>query len=144
MIEKSVLLRCDTSRAFLLFTEHISEWWPPERRHTGDAASQLFLTQAGRFCERALDGREVDLGKVRAWEPPTRLLLDFYPGTDAAHPTEVEVVFRAEDGGTRVTVYHRPTELSRDLFAGRAPRYVASWDLCLASLLDFGNKMVTI
>ena len=71
---------------------------------------------------------------MRAWEPPSRLLLDFYPGTDAEHPTEVEVAFRAEGDGTRVTVTHRATTASEALFPSRAPRYAASWDVVLPAL----------
>lgn len=134
MIEKSVLLPVDVARAFALFTQRIGDWWPPARRHTGDASSAMFLEQGGRFYERAGDGREVELGRVRAWDAPHRLLLDWYPGTDAEHPTEVEVRFVAETGGTRVVVRHGPTEKSRDLFGARAPRYDASWDLVLAAL----------
>lgn len=136
-IEKSVWLPCAAARAFELFTAGVSAWWPPERRHTGDASSEMFLMETGRFFERAGDGREVELGRVRAWEPPGRLLLDFYPGTDAEHPTEVEVDFRAEGDGTRVTVTHRATAASESLFAARAPRYVASWDLVLPALAGY-------
>ena len=46
-----------------------------------------------------------------------RLILDFYPGTDAEHPTEVVVRFAQENGGTRVVVQHRPKPESADLWA---------------------------
>lgn len=94
------------------------------------------LLASGRFFERARDGREVELGRVRAWEPPSRLLLDFYPGTDADHPTEVEVRFalEGEAPATRVTILHRPTPASEALFQASAPRYVASWDRVLSAL----------
>jgi uncharacterized protein YndB with AHSA1/START domain len=137
MIEKSIVLPCSLERAFALFTEQISSWWPPERRHTNDPNSTLSLQASGRFYERASDGREVELGRVRAWEPPSRLLLDFYPGTDAQHPTEVEVQFareQASDTRTRVTVLHRATPASAALFGARAPKYLDSWDAVLSAL----------
>lgn len=134
MIVKTVWLPCPPARAFALFTEEASAWWPPERRHTADPESAIVMLASGPFFERARDGAEVQLGRVRAWEPPARLLLDFYPGTDSAHPTEVEVTFVAEGDGTRVTVAHRATPASAELFGSRAPRYAASWDLLLASL----------
>lgn len=133
VVEKSVWLALDVGAAFLLFTERISDWWPPERRHLGDPASVLVL-DADRFLERASDGREAPLGRVRAWEPPRRVLLDFFPGTDPEHPTAVEVRFVPEAGGTRVVVHHTPIDASRALWRDRAPRYVRSWDLCLAAL----------
>ena len=138
MIEKSVVLPCDPERAFALFTRRVGEWWPQERRHTGDPASAMFLEPTGRFYERGKDGREVELGRVRVWEAPHRLVLDWYPGTDAEHPTEVEVLFAPEPAGTRVLVQHRPTKASEALFSSRAPRYQSSWDLVLAALARAG------
>ncbi|MCY1044498.1 hypothetical protein OV208_24475 [Corallococcus sp. bb12-1] len=137
MIEKSILLSCTDARAFTLFTSRISAWWPPERRHTNDPASELFLLATGRFYERARDGREVELGRVLEWAPPTHLLLDFYPGTDAEHPTRVEVRFIASSSlppTTLVKVIHRAGPDSEHLFGARAPRYAASWDLVLPAL----------
>lgn len=142
-IEKSVLLRCGRERAFALFTEEAGAWWPPERRHTGDPASRIAMSEGGRFYEEAGDGRVVELGRVRAWEPPDRLLLDFYPGTDAEHPTEVEVRFTDEGGDTRVQVFHRPTAASEALWTSRAPRYVASWALVLDALARAAGARTT-
>ena len=99
MIDKSVVLPCGPDRAFALFTDEISRWWPPERRHTSDPSSQITLSAAGAFLERAADGTTLDLGLVRVWEPPARLVLDFYPGTDPEHPTAVEIVFSPEGDG---------------------------------------------
>ncbi|HEY3614134.1 MAG TPA: SRPBCC domain-containing protein [Gaiellales bacterium] len=134
MIEQSVVLACARERAFALFTERASDWWPEPLRHTGDARSQITLLASGRFWERASDGREVELGCVTAWEPPVRLALDFYPGTGAEHPTEVVVRFSAEGEGTRVVVQHRPKAASADLWAAGAHRFERSWALVLAAL----------
>lgn len=133
-ITRTITLPCDTERAFLLFTRRISEWWPPERRHTGDPTSVIVLSEEGRFYEQGKDGHVVELGAVLAWEAPRRLLLDWYPGTDVAHPTRVEIRFEAEGSFTRVTVEHNPTEASEALFPLRAPRYEASWKLVLDAL----------
>jgi Activator of Hsp90 ATPase homolog 1-like protein len=134
MIEKSVVLACACERAFALFTERASDWWPELLRHTDDSGSQITLLASGRFWERAADGREVELGRVTAWEPPSRLALDFYPGTDALHPTEVVVRFSAEGERTRVVVQHRPKVASADLWAAGAPRFERSWELMLEAL----------
>ncbi len=133
-VQRSVLLPCAPEAAFQLFTEEISAWWPPERRHGGDAQSTIVLAQGGRFYERTRAGVEIELGAVLAWEPPHRLLLDWYPGTDAEHPTRVEITFVAEGAGTRVQVVHGATPASEALFPTRAPRYDASWALVLAAL----------
>ena len=136
MIDKSVVLPCGPDRAFALFTGEISRWWPPERRHTSDPSSRITLSAGGAFFERAADGTTVDLGRVRVWEPPARLVLDFYPGTDPEHPTAVEIAFSPEGDGTRVRVVHRPTAASAALFDQRAPTFARSWDIVLGGLLD--------
>ena len=68
------------------------------------------------------------------WDPPQRLVLDFYPGTDAEHPTRVEVRFTADGGATEVMILHSATAASEALFTAQAPRYEASWSLVLAAL----------
>lgn len=134
MITKTLVLPCPPARAFALFTEHASEWWPPERRHTGDPASTITMLESGRFFERGGDGREVELGRVLAWKPGEQLVLDWFPGTDAEHPTRVLVSFAPEGEHTRITIEHGPTPESDELYPARAPRYAASWDLVLAAL----------
>jgi hypothetical protein len=134
MIRKSVVLACGPDRAFALFTEEASEWWPVARRHTSDPQSRIEMLATGRFWERAADGHEVELGKVLVWLPGKRLELDFYPGTDVEHPTRVVVSFVAEGQATRVTVDHGPTEVSAALWKDRAPRFERSWELLLEAL----------
>ncbi len=134
MITKSIVLACDQAAAFHLFTARISEWWPPERRHTGERDSTIVLAASGEFYERGSSGQQVPLGAVLAWEPPARLELAWYPGTDPDHPTKVVVSFVPEGPATRVLVEHSATEASRELFPLRAPRYEASWQLVLAAL----------
>ena len=136
MIEKSVSLPCPPEDAFRLFTDRISEWWPPTHRPSKDPHSEVFLEESGRFWERARDGRELDLGRVLAWEPPHRLTLDFYLGSSAAQPTAVEVVFTPRDGGTLVSVHHCAKPESLDLWNQRAPIFVKSWDAVLAALVN--------
>ena len=134
MIQKSILLHRPPDEAFELFTARISEWWPQTHRLTKDPESQLFLEAAGRFWERSRDGREIELGRVTGWEPPNRLTLDFYMGTNSAQPTSVEVTFAPENEDTRVTIHHRPKPESEDLWNLRAPVFERSWDAVLLAL----------
>lgn len=138
MITKTIRLACAPDRAFALFTQSASHWWPESRRHTKDPHSTITLLATGRFWERARDGHEVDLGRVRVWEPPRRLVLDFFVGTDAEHPTEVVVTFSPDGDGTRVTVEHRPLPGSEELWNRRAGAFDRSWDLVLAALAAAG------
>lgn len=134
MIRKELFLALPPARAFALFTLRISEWWPPERRHTQGPGSRIVLDPAGPFYEESADGKRVELGQVVAFEPSARLLLDWYPGTDRDHPTRVEITFQGEGDGTRIHLQHGPTAASQALFPLRAPRYDGSWDLVFAGL----------
>jgi hypothetical protein len=136
MMVRSVVLPLDPAAAFALFTGRIGEWWPPDRRHAGDPHSDIFMLEDGRFYERARDGREVDLGRVRAWEPPRRILLDVFIATGPDAPTEVEIAFALRDTGTEVTVTHRPKPESEALWFARAPRYALSWEAVLHALRE--------
>ncbi len=134
MITKVAFLRCGLDKAFRLLTEQAGEWWPADRRHTKDAASQIRIESGGRFFERASDGREIELGVVRVFEPPSRLVLDWYPGTGPTQPTHVEIALTPEGEGTRVTVVHLPGPAGEELYKQRAPAYEKSWDLVLDAL----------
>lgn len=142
-LTKSVFLPLAPAASFALFTEHAGEWWPEDRRHTKDPQSTIAILATGRFFERSRAGVEVELGRVRVWEPPHRLVLDFYVASGPDAPTDVTITFAAEADGTRVTVEHRPTAASEKIWTERARRYAASWDRVLESLLRAGNESVT-
>lgn len=134
MIHKSVVLACCPERAFVLFTEQAGLWWPGDRRHTRDPASEIRMAASGRFFERGSDGAEVELGVVRRFEPPHLVLLDWYPGTSRATPTRVTITFEAAGEGTRVTVHHAVGGAGAELFERTAAAYDRSWDLVLTAL----------
>lgn len=133
-LTKTVLLPLPPARAFALFTEQASAWWPEDRRHTKDPASEIAMLASGRFFERSRAGVEVELGRVRKWSPPGLLELDFYVATGPDKPTDVTITFVAEGAGTRVTVEQRPTRASEAVWSERAPRFAASWDRVLECL----------
>jgi uncharacterized protein YndB with AHSA1/START domain len=136
VIEKTLLLPCEPKRAFVLLTEHAGSWWPPERRHTRDPNSSIFIERSGRFYERAGDGTEVELGVVRVFDPPRRLVLDWYPGTGADAPTHVEILLAPEGDMTRVRIEHRAGPSSVDSYAKKAAAYEQSWTLVLTAWLN--------
>ena len=136
MMVKSVTLPLTPIAAFELFTRRIGEWWPADRRHSQDPDSEIFLLESGRFYERTRDGREVELGMVRRWDPPNLILLDFFIATGPEKPTEVEIAFAPRGKGAEVTVVHRPKPSSEALWKEWAPRYARSWDAVLAALLQ--------
>jgi uncharacterized protein YndB with AHSA1/START domain len=70
------------------------------------------------------------------FEPPRRLVLDWYPGTGPAEPTHVEILLVPEGAGTRVHLVHRAGAHSADSYAKRAAAYEKSWTLVFAAWLD--------
>ena len=135
---KTVVLKCDVDRAFALFTEHAGQWWPEDRRHTGDASSTIRIEASGRFFERAIDGTEVELGVVRMFDPPYRVTLDWFPGTGPDAPTRVEIIFESVKGGTRITIKHDAGSAPPDVFLQNITAYDSSWELVLAGIMNAG------
>ena len=116
VVRRSVTVSASQERAFAVFTEGFSSWWPLVTHHIGaaDAAGAVIEPRAGgRWFERGVDGRECDWGRVLDWEPPERVRLAWMLGPqweydpDEAHATEVEVRFVAEGPATtRVELVH--------------------------------------
>jgi len=130
-IHKTVLVDFTPEEAFDLFTARIASWWPV-RTHSygGEAVKEVILEGrvGGRLYEVTADG-EQDWGRVLAWEPPTRLLLDWQIGE--ACGTEVEVTFSPEGPGSRVELEHRG-------FGAADPRerYSGGWDTVLGTFAE--------
>ena len=62
----------------------------------------------GRLIETLANGKVFEIGRVRAWEPPDRLVFGWRQATFAPDQnTEVEVRFEPVGDETRVTVEHR-------------------------------------
>lgn len=134
MIVKTAWLACDVARGFDLLTAHASEWWPASHRPSKREDSVIVMSPEGPFYERAPDGKVTALGAVTSWDRPHRIVLDFYIGSDAEHPTEVTITFAPDGTGTCVTVRHRPTARSGDVWTTRAGVFERSWELVLAAM----------
>jgi uncharacterized protein YndB with AHSA1/START domain len=105
-------VRATPDRAFAVFTGEIGLWWRPNGlfHFTPRSPGVIALEPGpdGRLTETLANGKVFEIGKVRAWEPPHRLVVGwrqaaFTPDQD----TEVEVRFDAVGDETRVTVEHR-------------------------------------
>jgi uncharacterized protein YndB with AHSA1/START domain len=111
-----VTVRVDPAVAFEVFTNEIDLWWRrgvrfrPGGSHPGVLGIEPGV--GGRLFESVEIHpgtiRTYEVGRVAAWEPPARFVLEwrntnFSPGES----TEVEVRFEAVDSGTLVTVQHR-------------------------------------
>ncbi|MEA2133363.1 MAG: hypothetical protein QOC68_1272 [Solirubrobacteraceae bacterium] len=110
---------CPPERAFAVWAERTSLWWPKSHSVSADPALTVTFEPrpGGRIFERTPAGHEHDWGEVVAWEPPRRLAYLWHLRQDRADATHVEVSFAAADDGTAVTIVHSGWER----LGGRGP-----------------------
>ena len=145
VIHKSTVVAAPPEKAFEVFTEGMATWWPIETHSVqamdkdgGAPQALVFETGAGgRVFERMANGEEAHWANVTAWEPPHRLVLEWKL---AIAPTEVEVRFTPENGGTRVDLEHRGFEaLGKDAEESHAS-YSNGWPPVLKSYVETLGK----
>ena len=116
-VKKSITVEAPQARAFDVFTNQMTRWWPPT--HTilkvTPRAHIIEPKVGGRWYSIGIDDSECDTGKVLVWEPPSRVVLAWQLGAewqfDPNLVTEVEVRFVAESPTrTRVQLEHRNLE----------------------------------
>src|SRR3954469_25821914 len=84
-------------RAWEVWTTGMSSWWPAGHHIASEPFEDAVLEPraGGRWYDRPASGAECDWGVVRAWEPPTRLVVTWQIGSDwkfdpdPAHASEV-------------------------------------------------------
>ena len=135
-IHRSVTVPRPAAEAFRLFTAEMGTWWPLDTHgradeHADAKTERLVFEErvGGRVYEVLSNGVEADWGVVTAWEPPTRVVLDWNPSPEDRPFTEVEVAFTPSgDGGTRVDLYHRHWErLGEGAGIARRANYEPGW-----------------
>jgi uncharacterized protein YndB with AHSA1/START domain len=135
-IRRSILVRCSVEQAFRVFTEKISSWWPLDthsravdegRAGVSAVGVEVEPWAGGRILERLSSGERPSWGEIMVWEPPARLVIAWKPNKRPQPPTELELSFRPEGGGTRVVLEHRAWErLGKDAEKARAG-YIEGW-----------------
>jgi uncharacterized protein YndB with AHSA1/START domain len=98
-------------RAFQAFVEEIGAWWRPNvlfQTTPRPGVLSFEPGEGGRLIETREGGKVFEIGQIRVWEPPRRLVFSW---RQASFPldlhTEVEVGFEAVGDETRVSVEHR-------------------------------------
>ena len=104
-------VKASPERAFEAFTRDIGLWWKPNGFFQFTPRSPGVMAfepgPAGRLTETLANGKVFEVGKVRAWEPPHRLVFGWRQATFSPDmDTEVEVTFEAVGAETRVSVTH--------------------------------------
>ena len=132
---KHATIPCPPQRAFELFTEQISAWWPMATHSVGGSPAcrvDMAGHVGGHIIETLPDGTTSIWGTITAWEPPSRVAFTWHPGRDLDEATEVQVVFEpTADTATAVTLLHGGWSARPDGIAARR-NYDTGWDLVLA------------
>jgi uncharacterized protein YndB with AHSA1/START domain len=104
-------VKASPARAFEAFTADIGTWWRPNPMFQFTPRDPGVLSfepgEGGRLIETLPDGKVFEIGKIDAWEPPTRLVFGWRQATFAPdQATQVAISFEAVGDETRVTVEH--------------------------------------
>ncbi|HVI30710.1 SRPBCC family protein [Phenylobacterium sp.] len=139
-------VKASPERAFAAFTGEIGAWWRPNSlfQTTPRAPGVLAFEpgEGGRLTETLASGKVFEIGRVLAWEPPSRLVFSWRQANFPPElTTEVEVRFEPVGEETRVSVEHRgldrvPEGAARHGFADEVLllRLAEWWQALLGSL----------
>lgn len=111
-VKKTIEVKCKPEKAFDIFTDRMSSWWPlatnTTSAMTGEVAKSVGMEPkvGGRIFEITAKGDREDWGAVKVWEPGKRLVLDWEVMVSSDEATQVEVLFHPTDDGTRVELIH--------------------------------------
>ncbi len=113
-VRKQVTVAASQQRAFALFTNEMSRWWPATHSILKSPLKQYVIEPrvGGRWYALGEDGSRGETGYVIDWQPPARLVLAWQLSGewqfDPDLVTEVDVQFIAEsERVTRVELEHR-------------------------------------
>jgi uncharacterized protein YndB with AHSA1/START domain len=146
-VTTSITVEAPVERAFAVFTEDMSSWWPPEHHIIGvPLASMVFEPRAGGdVYDVGEDGSRCRWARVLAYEPPCRVViswdisLQWQIETDPSRTSEVEVRFVPEgESQTRVELEHRHLDRHGEGWEGLRDAVDSSggWSMGLARFAD--------
>jgi uncharacterized protein YndB with AHSA1/START domain len=133
-IRKTVLVDFAPAEAFELFTTRVASWWPTTTHsYGGDKVKEVvFEPFVGGSLYEVTDEGTAPWGRIMAWDPPHRLVLEWLIGNCAG--TEVEVQFSPEGPGSRIELEHRGWD--RVEAAAEWKNYAGGWDAVLAPFVE--------
>lgn len=107
----SIRIKAPADRVFEAFTAEIDRWWRPNQLFPftqGQSGALSFETEPyRRIVETSSTGTVFEIGRVKLWDPPHRLVASWTESTFGEdQETEVRVSFDPVGPETRVTVEH--------------------------------------
>jgi uncharacterized protein YndB with AHSA1/START domain len=142
-VRKTVTVDCTVEEAFRVFTADTRSWWPIETHSIhGTGVSQIVFEEreGGEVYELAASDEKGHWATVVTWEPPSRLVLAWNILEREAAPTEVEVRFTPDEGGTRVELEHRGWERLAEGVEEKRANYDTGWDHVLGFLVERAGR----
>jgi uncharacterized protein YndB with AHSA1/START domain len=132
VVRKTVTVDCAVEEAFRVFTSDAISWWPVESHSIHQTVSEIVFEprKGGEVYEVSESGERGHWATVLEWDPPARLVLAWNILNAETEPTEVEVRFLPEGGGTRVELEHRGWERIAEGVEKRG-NYDTGWDFVL-------------
>ena len=127
-VTASVEVSVDPETAFKIFTEEINSWWVrgPINFFDGARAAAIRFEPGlgGRFLEVYDDaaGDALEIGRITVWEPGKRLVY-----RNSLDDTEVDILFEATRGGTRVLLEQRLVPGGEKAFFNSSWESVLGW-----------------
>ena len=143
-VKAAVTVKVSQAKAFEVLTQQYASW-VPDGQYLGAQRPAVVVIEPrkdGRFFERAADGTEMDWGRVRAFESPSRFVFGWHLNTnwqfvpDPAQASEVEVRFIPDgSAATRIELEHRHFDRHGDGAEGlrAAVASEGGWPLTLQS-----------
>lgn len=149
-IRASTSVRLEPARAFELFTARIDAWWPLEThsRAADDFEGEDVKVErvefqpvaGGRVLEHLSNGQVLPWADVLVWEPPIRFVLAWKPNSNANPPTELEVRFTPQSGGTLVELEHRGWERLGEIALQARGSYGEGWSISLDRFREAADR----
>jgi uncharacterized protein YndB with AHSA1/START domain len=133
-IQQSLRVDCPIEDAFRLFTEELTEWWPlASHSVSGEEAETCEIEPwiGGKVLERTRSGDEWQWGTVTIWDPPNRLAFTWRPISEHDEGQTVDIEFRVDADGTKVTLTHHGWDISGVQDCAPHAEAAANWHVIL-------------
>lgn len=146
---QQVRVKLAPAAAFDLFANRFDTWWPRDKSaNPGTTLVEAVLEPrvGGRWYEKGANGSICQWGTVLAYDPPTRIVINWQLGADYRYDpnlvTEVEVTFEPDGEGTLVTLEHRNIERfgerHEQMRAGISS--AGGWPAIIGAFADVANR----